>query len=67
MTDDPGHEPSEAPRAQRLAEIVEMLAAAPEVRAELVADIRTQLDGGGYANEEKLDLAICRLLKDILQ
>ena len=60
-------EPTTTPRAKRLAQIVDLLAGASEVRAELVADVRSQLEGGGYVNEEKLDLAICRMLRDILQ
>ncbi len=56
-----------SPRARRLARIVDMLAAAPGVRAELVDDIRAQLDGGGYVNEEKLELAIGRMLREILR
>lgn len=55
------------PRARQLAQIVEMLATAPAVRGELVADIHRQMADGGYLNEQKLDLAIERMLKDILR
>jgi hypothetical protein len=54
-------------RAAQLAQIVDMLSKAPAVRSDLVADIRSQVDGGGYLSEEKLDLAIYRMLKDILE
>lgn len=55
-----------SPRARRLASIASMLATAPTVRAELVADIRRQMAEGSYMSEEKLDLAIGRMLRDIL-
>ena len=44
-----------------------MLAESPGVRTELVADIRAQIQSGGYENEEKLDLAIYRMLRGILE
>jgi hypothetical protein len=43
-----------------------MLSAAPGVRSELVDELHRQVEGGGYMSEEKLDLAIGRMLKDIL-
>lgn len=49
-----------------LAGIVEMLASADSVRTELVDDIREQINNGTYLSDEKLNLAIYRLLKDIL-
>ena len=55
------------PRARRLAQIVEMLSNTPAVRSELVSDVRGQVTRGGYMTEEKLDLAIYRMLKDILE
>jgi hypothetical protein len=55
------------PQARRLSEIVDLMTNMPGMRAELVADIRKQLDDGGYVNEEKLNLAIYRMLKDILR
>ncbi len=54
-------------RAQDLAQILDMLARSPSARSELVSDVRTQVDGGTYLSEEKLNLAIYRLLKDILE
>jgi hypothetical protein len=56
-----------SPRARRLARIVEMLSRDPCVRTELVDDLRGQVATGGYVTEQKLDLAIHRLLKDILR
>lgn len=53
-------------RAEHLARLCDMLAGTPQVRTELVDDIRRQLDAGTYLTEEKLDLAIYRMLKDIL-
>ena len=54
-------------RAQDLARILEMISSSPSARAELVADIRAQVRNGSYLNEEKLNLAIYRLLRDILE
>jgi hypothetical protein len=61
------HRPPAAPRVRRLTEIVEMLSQTPAVRPELVADIRRQVANGEYSNEEKLDLAIYRMLKGVLE
>ena len=59
-------DPLATPRARHLSRIVEMLAAAPGVRTELVDDLHKQVEDGGYVSEQKLDLAIGRMLKDIL-
>jgi hypothetical protein len=59
-------DPLATPRARHLSRIVEMLSAAPGVRSELVDELHRQVEGGGYMSEEKLDLAIGRMLKDIL-
>ena len=37
----------------------------PDVRADRVADIRAQIDAGIYETDEKLDVAIGRLLDEI--
>ncbi len=37
----------------------------PDVRADRVADIRAQLDAGIYETDEKLDVALGRLLDEI--
>jgi hypothetical protein len=59
-------DPPASARARHLSRIAQMLASAPGVRAELVEDLKRQIEGGGYMSEEKLDLAIGRMLKDIL-
>ena len=56
-----------APSHADLARIVRMLADSNEVRSELVTDIRTQMDDGSYMSDEKLNLAIYRMLTDILE
>jgi hypothetical protein len=61
------HEEPVSQRARDLSHIVDMLSRTPSVRSELVADIRGQFNGGAYMSEEKLDLAIYRMLKDILE
>lgn len=37
----------------------------PDIRADRVADIRAQIDAGVYETDEKLDVAIGRLLDEI--
>lgn len=37
----------------------------PDVRAERVADIRAEIDAGVYETDEKLDVAVGRLLDEI--
>jgi hypothetical protein len=54
-------------RARQPSHLVEMLAATPAVRTELIDEIRRQLAEGRYLTEEKLDLAIYRMLKDVLR
>ena len=61
------NDPARTPRAKRLSQIVDMLAQTPDVRAELVEDIRSQVSAEGYMSEERLDLAIYRMVKDILE
>jgi len=56
-----------APGSPELERIVRLLARSPEVRTELVDDIRTQMDGREYMSDEKLNLAIWRMLKDVLE
>ncbi|MHC4859335.1 MAG: flagellar biosynthesis anti-sigma factor FlgM [Planctomycetota bacterium] len=53
-------------RYPRLARILDLLSTAPEVRSDLVNEIREQIRRGEYLTEEKLNVAICRLLKEIL-
>lgn len=65
LTESPS-EPPATQRARDLARIVEMLSRAPAVRTELVEEVRRQMATEGYMTEEKLDLAIERMLRDIL-
>ena len=55
-----------SPKTPGLERIFEMLTRSHEVRTELVDDIRSQMTDGGYMSEEKLNLAIYRMLKDVL-
>ena len=59
--------PAPRSRSAGLEQIVEMLSRTPAVRGELVADIRGQVDEGGYMCDEKLNLAIYRMLRNILE
>ncbi len=53
-------------RTGQLSVIAQMLSSAPAVRDELAEDIRMQINQDGYMSDEKLELAIYRMLKDIL-
>ena len=52
--------------SQDLQHLLKMISSSTDARRELVADIRGRVDSGDYVTEEKLNLAIYRLLKDIL-
>ena len=52
--------------SQDLQHVLKMIASSTDARRELVADIRGRVASGDYVTEEKLNLAIYRLLKDIL-
>ncbi len=67
---------TEAPRRERQADSVSLSNAARsaaktdatgEVRGELVARVRAQLDDGTYVTQEKLDDAVRSLVDDILR
>jgi len=49
-----------------LRSMLKIISNSTDARSELVHDIREQVDGEDYLSEEKLNLAIYRLLKDIL-
>ncbi len=67
LDDSPEAPPRKRGRREReLAQILGLLSRSPSVRSELVADIRAQVRAGTYVNAEKLDLAIYRMLKDVL-
>jgi hypothetical protein len=53
-------------RYPKLARILELLSQAPGVRSDLVMEIQEQIRRGEYLTEEKLNIAIYRLLKDLL-
>lgn len=55
-----------SPATPGLERIYELLSRSREVRTELVDDIRAQMEDGSYMREEKLNLAIYRMLKDVL-
>jgi 16S rRNA (guanine966-N2)-methyltransferase len=51
---------------ERLERIIELLSQTPDVRSDLVEEIQEQIDQGEYLTEAKLNFAIYRMLKDIL-
>ncbi len=53
-------------RSEELERIVEMLSTSSDVRTDLVDEIRGQIERGEYQTEAKLNFAIYRMLKDIL-
>ena len=53
-------------RYPRLARILDLLSQTPGVESDLGAEIREQIRKGAYLTEEKLNIAIARLLKEIL-
>ena len=57
---------AEFSEGEDLAGILKMLTRSPDARGDLVEDIRAQLSAGSYLSEERLNLAIYKLLKDLL-
>ena len=47
------------------AEFVSQIHDLPDIRADRVADIRAQIEAGIYETDEKLDMAVGRLLDEI--
>ncbi len=47
------------------AEFVSIAKDIPDIRADRVAEIRAQIQSGAYETEEKLDIALDRLLDEI--
>ena len=47
------------------ADVVSRVRDLPEIRAERVAEIRSAIDAGVYETDEKLDVALERLLEEI--
>jgi negative regulator of flagellin synthesis FlgM len=71
-----GVSPSQAPQARGLsgvdqldispeAELLSQVRDRPEIRQDRVNDIRAQIKNGTYDTDEKLDLALSRLLDEI--
>lgn len=54
-------------RTETLSVIARMLSSTPEVREDLAEDVRSQINQGEYMTDERLELAIYRMLKDILR
>ncbi len=53
-------------RFRRLTNLVGLLSRVDGVREELVSEIRAQIQSGTYLTEEKLNLAIHRLLREVM-
>jgi hypothetical protein len=51
---------------ERLERILELLSGSPDVREDLVEEIREQIEQDEYLSEAKLNFAIYRMLKEIL-
>lgn len=47
------------------ADFVSQIQDLPDIRADRVADIRTQIEAGIYETDEKIDIAVGRLLDEI--
>jgi hypothetical protein len=57
---------NESNGSERLERIFELLSNSPDVREDLVKEIREQIDQGDYLTDAKLNFAIYRMLKEIL-
>jgi len=55
----------EAEMASQAAELVEQVHQLPDIRADRVDEIRAAIDAGTYETEERLDIAVDRLLDEI--
>lgn len=47
------------------ARIAAKLASLPEVRTDLVAQVKAEIEAGTYDTQEKLDIAISRMLNEL--
>ena len=54
-----------SPAAQEAAQLVEQVHQIPDIRQDRVNEIRAQIEAGTYETEEKLDIAVARLLDEI--
>ena len=64
--------PKQLPAADRLelsgvSHLMKALKANGDVRTDKVADIKAQIAAGTYENDEKLDVAVDRMLDDLLK
>ena len=64
--------PKQLPATDRLelsgvSHLLQALKSNGDVRTEKVADIKAQIEAGTYDDEKKLDLAVDRLLDDLLR
>ena len=55
----------EAEMASQAAELVEHVQQLPDIRADRVDEIRAAIEAGTYETEERLDIAVDRLLDEI--
>ena len=51
-----------SPEADMISRVHEL----PDIRADRVAEIRAQIEAGAYETEEKLDIAVGRLLDELV-
>ena len=55
----------EAEMASQAAELIEHIQQLPDIRADRVDEIRAAIEAGTYETEERLDIAVDRLLDEI--
>lgn len=55
----------EAEMASQAADLVEQVKQLPEIRADHVADIKAAIESGSYETDEKINIAVDRLLDEI--
>ncbi len=49
----------------QVARLMSEITSMPEIRAEKVAQVRSQIEAGTYITPEKLDIAVGRMLEDL--
>lgn len=59
------HTPMDQVDISAEAQLIDQVHDLPDIRADRVADIRSQIDSGIYETDEKLDVALGRLLDEI--
>jgi anti-sigma28 factor (negative regulator of flagellin synthesis) len=68
----PAEAPKQLPVADRLelsgvSHLLKALKSNGDVRTDKVAEIKAQIEAGSYENDKKLDVAVDRLLDDLLK